>query len=202
MKLPNTIKFGSMDIDVIYEEGLVKGQDVGGAVRPKLQTIHIPKSYVFKEQARRLFDMIHFFVSMLADNNADETRNRQIAAAMYATVRDNPILAEEFVAEDLLGKTLRILGRDFEICKEPEHWQYDGYTWATEWKIVYNAACKPQYNRDTIIHEVYHAIQISLDLECTEGEISRMAFAYCLIVHQNDLSWLFHEVDEDDTAKP
>ncbi len=194
MKLPTTIKFGYLDIEVIYESGLVKGQSLGCCARPKMQTIHIQETYPEKEKAHRLFEMLHYYVGMLADNNEDETRDRIFASAMYSVVRDNPILAQEFEAADLRGKTLRILGMDFEVEEEPEHWRLDGYMWGDHWKIVYNGGCKPQYSRDTIIHEVYHAIQRTLHLECSEEEITRMAFAYCLIIHQNDLSWLFHDM--------
>lgn len=196
MKLPKKIKFGYLDIDVIYEPGLVKGQSLGCAARPKLQEIHIQETYPAKEKSRALFSMIHFYVNLLADTNSDEARGHRFGSAMYAVVRDNPVLAEEFEPESLKGKTLRILGQDFEVSEEPEDWQYDGYAWLAHWKIVYNGGCKPQYSRDTIIHEVYHTIDIILNLGCSEDEIGRMAFAYCLLVHQNDFSWLFDDSGE------
>lgn len=73
----------------------------------------------------------------------------------------------------VLGKPWQLINNN-KYCKKHDVY---GLTDACECRIYYSTKTTPSQTRDTVLHELIHALDLSLHLELTEQQVHAMAAA-------------------------
>jgi hypothetical protein len=89
----------------------------------------------------------------------------------------------------LLGKTVNILGYEYQICELSEHLRskMDGVCMTKQQQIEYDPDLRGMAAADVTIHELLHAIDHIMYLELGEGNVRRLGIAFSNLLINNPI---------------
>ncbi len=89
-----------------------------------------------------------------------------------------------------------ILGKTFTICEPDPENEDDGNMDLAAQKITVRKQESMEYNQDTLLHEITHAIDEMLVLGLSEEQVHRMAAGLLSVLKTNKAltKWLTHNV--------
>ena len=83
-------------------------------------------------------------------------------------------------------KKIRILGKEFAVKRiDDSDAEVDGRTYMGSQELHYRIHSGVEYNRDTVLHEVTHALETSLDLGLTERQVQLLATGLLAVLSDN-----------------
>ena len=80
----------------------------------------------------------------------------------------------------ILGKTFKVVERNFEDSPEAA-----GLTYVTDQELHYRTDDHFEAQRDTLLHEVIHGVELQLGLELTEQQVTSLAAGLLGVLRDN-----------------
>lgn len=83
--------------------------------------------------------------------------------------------------------SLTILGKRFAVktLGEDEDKEVDGRTYLASQELFYRVKPGVEYNKDSVLHEAIHALELSLDLGMTERQVQLLATGLFALLQDN-----------------
>lgn len=193
LNLPKKIKFGHRTIDIRYDAELSPSRHILSTGHTDLSYIEVQPSLPEAMQAECLFCGVVHQVADQCELTHDLQERRRLGIGILAVIRDNPDLISSTVLEQV-----RILGRDWDIVMESEHYDYAGRYISCDNTLHINSSYSGVVAWQILWHEILHVVCDKLTLDKSEGEDERdvelISFFLCMLFTQNDFSWLLEDV--------